>query len=136
MRIWQENSQNGAAVVNVPPADGRERIIVCMIVTSRAVAAWELKRLCLSSFRLLTAVRATKRRSSMTHEEFKELLNKSADEALKMMKYLYGVDRENPVEVWTATSGILDAVVRRKLRDKLIQAGRNPYTGKVEKRVN
>ena len=70
----------------------------------------------------------------MTHEEFKELLNKSADEALKMMKYLYGVDRENPVEVWTATSGILDAVVRRRLRDKLIEAGRNPYTGKVEKR--
>ena len=55
----------------------------------------------------------------MTHEEFKELLNKSA-----------------PVEVWTATSGILDAVVRRRLRDKLIEAGRNPYTGKVEKRVN
>ena len=72
----------------------------------------------------------------MTHEEFKELLNKSADEALKMMKYLYGVDRENPVEVWTATSGILDAVVRRRLRDKLIEAGRNPYTRKVEKRVN
>ena len=72
----------------------------------------------------------------MTHEEFKELLNKSADEALKMMKYLYGVDRENPVEVWTATSGILDAVVRRRLRDKLIQAGRNTYSGTVEKRVN
>lgn len=69
----------------------------------------------------------------MTHEEFKELLNKSADEALKMMKYLHGVDRENPVEVWTATSGILDAVIRRNLRGRLIEEGRNPFTGKVEK---
>lgn len=69
----------------------------------------------------------------MTHDEFKELLNKSADEALKMMKYMYGVDRNNPVEIWTWTCGILDAVVRRRLRDKLIDAGRNPFTGKVEK---
>ena len=73
---------------------------------------------------------------NMTVQEFKELLNESADEAFKQMKYAYGVDRDNPVEVWTATSGILDAVVRRRLRDKLIQAGRNPYSGKVEKRVN
>ena len=72
----------------------------------------------------------------MTHEEFKELLNKSADEALKMMKYMYGVDRENPVEVWASTSGILDAGVRRRVRDKLIEAGRNTNTGKGEKRVN
>lgn len=69
----------------------------------------------------------------MTHDEFKELLNKSADEALKMMKYMYGVDRNNPVEIWTWTCGILDAVVRRRLRDKLIDAGRNPFTGRVEK---
>lgn len=66
----------------------------------------------------------------MTHEEFKELLNKSADEALKRMKYMYGVDRDNPVEAWTVTSGILDAVVRRRLRSKLIEAGRNPFTGR------
>lgn len=69
----------------------------------------------------------------MTHEEFKELLNKSADEALKMMKYMYGVDRDNPIEVWTWTDGILDAIIRRKLKPKLIEAGRDPYTGKVEK---
>ena len=69
----------------------------------------------------------------MTHDEFKELLNKSADEALKMMKYMYGVDRNNPVEIWTWTCGILDAVVRRRLRGKLIDAGRNPFTGRVEK---
>ena len=49
------------------------------------------------------------------------------------MKYAYGVDRENPVEVWTATSGILDAVIRRNLRGRLIEEGRNPFTGKVEK---
>lgn len=69
----------------------------------------------------------------MTIDEFKELLNKSADEAFTTIKYLYGMDRENPVEVWTWTSGILDAVVRRRLRDKLIEAGRNPFTGRVEK---
>ena len=69
----------------------------------------------------------------MTHDEFKDLLNKSADEALKRMKYMYGVDRGNPVEVWTWTDGILDAVIRRKLKPKLIEAGRNPFTGKVEK---
>lgn len=66
----------------------------------------------------------------MTHEEFKELLNKSADEALKMMKYMYGVDRDNPIEVWTWTDGILDAIIRRKLKPKLIEAGRDPYTGR------
>ena len=71
----------------------------------------------------------------MTHDEFKELLNKSADEALKMMKYMYGVDRNNPVEIWTWTCGILDAVVRRRLRDKLIEAGRNQFTGEKMKKT-
>lgn len=70
---------------------------------------------------------------NMTVQEFKELLNESADEAFRQMKYAYGVDRENPVEVWTATSGILDAVIRRNLRGRLIEEGRNPFTGKVEK---
>lgn len=69
----------------------------------------------------------------VTTQEFKELLNESADEAFRQMKYAYGVDRENPVEVWTATSGILDAVIRRNLRGRLIEEGRNPFTGKVEK---
>ena len=72
----------------------------------------------------------------MTQEDFKAILLESADEALRLlrlMKYAYGVDRENPVEVWTWTCGILDAVVRRRLRDKLIDAGRNPFTGRVEK---
>lgn len=69
----------------------------------------------------------------MTHEEFKAILLESAEEALRLMKFAYGVDRSNPVEVWTQTDGILDAAIRRRLRDKLIEAGRNPFTGKVEK---
>ena len=69
----------------------------------------------------------------MTQEDFKAILLESADEALRLMKYAYGVDRENPVEVWTWTDGILDAIIRRRLKPKLIAAGRNPYTGKVEK---
>lgn len=68
----------------------------------------------------------------MTYEEFKKILCDSADEAFRLMKYSYGVDRDNPIEVWTWTDEILDAVIRRRLRDKLIAAGRNPYTGKVE----
>lgn len=68
----------------------------------------------------------------MTQEDFKAILLESADEALRLMKYAYGVDRENPVEVWTWTDGILDAIIRRKLKPKLIKAGRNQYTGKVE----
>lgn len=72
----------------------------------------------------------------MTHEEFKTILCESADEAFRLMKYMYGVDRDNSIEVWTWTDGILDAIIRRKLKPKLIQVGRNPYTGKVEKRVN
>lgn len=71
--------------------------------------------------------------SSMTHEEFKTILCASADEAFRLMKYMYGVDRENPVEVWTRTSDILDAIIRRKLKSKLIAEGRNPFTGRVEK---
>ena len=69
----------------------------------------------------------------MTHEEFKAILLESADEALRLMKFAYGVDRDNPIEVWTWTDGILDAIIRRKLKPKLIEAGRNQYTGKVEK---
>ncbi len=69
----------------------------------------------------------------MTQEEFKAILLESADEALRLMKYAYGVDRENPVEVWTRTCDTIDAVIRRRLRDKLAEAGRNPFTGKVEK---
>ena len=69
----------------------------------------------------------------MTQEDFKAILLESADEALRLMKYAYGVDRENPVEVWTWTDGILDAIIRRNLKPKLIEVGRNPYTGKVEK---
>ena len=130
---WQRNSQSGVKDVNALPADGREQIIVCMIVTNRAIVAWEVKRPCLSTFRLLTAVRATKRRSSMTQEEFKAIMLDSADEAFRLMKYSYGVDRDNPVEVWTWTDGILDAIIRRRLKPKLTAAGRNPYTGKVEK---
>lgn len=65
----------------------------------------------------------------MTREEFKAILLESADEAFRLMQYAYGVDRENPVEVWTRTDGILDAVIRRKLRDRLIAEGRNPFTG-------
>ena len=72
----------------------------------------------------------------MTHEEYKAILLESADEALRLMKFAYGVDRDNPIEVWTWTDGILDAIIRRKLKPKLIEAGRNPHTGKVEKRVN
>ena len=72
----------------------------------------------------------------MTHEEFKTILCESADEAFRLMKYMYGVDRDNSIEVWTWTDGILDAIIRRKLKPKLIEAGRNPHTGKVEKRVN
>lgn len=72
----------------------------------------------------------------MTHEEFKTILCESADEAFQSMKYMYGVDRDNSIEVWTWTDGILDAIIRRKLKPKLIEAGRNPHTGKVEKRVN
>ena len=72
----------------------------------------------------------------MTHEEFKAILLESADEALRLMKFTYGVDRDNPIEVWTWADGILDAIIRRKLKPKLIKAGRNPHTGKVEKRVN
>lgn len=68
----------------------------------------------------------------MTHDDFKAILLESADEALRLMKYAYGVDRENPVEVWTWTDGILDAIIRRKLKPKLTEAGRNQFTGKVE----
>ena len=70
---------------------------------------------------------------NMTVQKFKELLNEAADEAVRQMKYAYGVDRDNPVEVWTRTDGILDAVIRRNLRGRLIEEGRNPFTGKVEK---
>ena len=69
----------------------------------------------------------------MTQEDFKAILLESADEALRLMKYAYRLDRENPVEVWTWTDGILDAIIRRNLKPKLIEAGRNQYTGKVEK---
>ena len=70
----------------------------------------------------------------MTQEEFKAILLESTDEAFKRMKYAYGVDRTNPIEVWTWTDGTLDAIIRRRLKPKLIETGRNPYTGKVEKR--
>lgn len=69
----------------------------------------------------------------MTYEEFKAIMLDSVDEAFRLMKYSYGVDRDNPVEVWTWTDGILDAIIRRRLKPKLTAAGRNPYTGKVEK---
>ena len=65
----------------------------------------------------------------MTQEDFKAILLESADEALRLlrlMKYAYGVDRENPVEVWTWTDGILDAIIRRNLKPKLIEAGKKP----------
>lgn len=74
----------------------------------------------------------------MTHDEFKAILLESADEALRLlrlMKYAYGVDRENPVEVWTWTDGILDAIIRRKLKPKLIEAGRNQFTGEKMKKT-
>ena len=69
----------------------------------------------------------------MKIDEFKTILAESAEEAFRQMKWLPGVDRDNPVEVWVWTSGILDAIIRRKLKPKLIEAGRNPFTGKVEK---
>ena len=70
----------------------------------------------------------------MTHEEFKTILCESADEAFRLMKYMYGANRSNPVEVWTRTVDILDAAIRRNLRGRLIAEGRNPFTGKVEKK--
>ena len=57
------------------------------------------------------------------------------NEALKMMKYMYGVDRDNPIEAWTWTDGILDAIIRRKLKPKLIAAGRNQFTGEKMKKT-
>ena len=45
------------------------------------------------------------------------------------------VDRENPVEVWTWTDGILDAIIRRNLKPKLIEAGRNQFTGEKMKKT-
>ena len=71
----------------------------------------------------------------MTQEDFKAILLESADEALRLMKYAYGVDRENPVEVWTWTDGILDAIIRRNLKPKLIEAGRNQFTGEKMKKT-
>lgn len=68
----------------------------------------------------------------MTIDDFKTILCESADEAFRSMKFAYGVDRNNPVEVWARTSDILDAVIRRRLRESLKEAGRDPYTGRLK----
>lgn len=68
----------------------------------------------------------------MTIQEFKEMICDAADEAVTLLRWSFIGDKDNPVEVWTWTDGILDTVIRRNLRERLIQAGRNPFTGKVE----
>ena len=68
----------------------------------------------------------------MKIDEFKTILAESAEEAFRQMKWLPGVDRDNPVEVWVWTSGILDAIIRRRLRESLKEAGRDPYTGRLK----
>lgn len=67
----------------------------------------------------------------MIESEFKKILNESADEALIIVRQLGSGN--NPVEAWTMCEGILDAAMRRKIKERLQGSGRNPYTGKVEK---
>lgn len=67
----------------------------------------------------------------MTVDEFKEILCESAEEAVRMLKWSFIGDKDNPVEVWTWTDGIIDGIIRRNLRDRLIEDGRDPFTGKV-----
>lgn len=66
----------------------------------------------------------------MTKEEFKKLLNDSADEAFIIIQQIGDIN--NPIEAWTWCESILDAGMRRRIRENLIGRGRNPYTGKVE----